>query len=125
MRRSVKSTAMWGRWVTRVVCGLTAFLVIVFLVAWLWFRADAKSWAWWDPPAVLSIGGRHFDRDAIKPVTLAEAKSRGTGIWKKVQIEWPMQWPIWASTYQGISPTVAFLCTSAARCLPYDLQGGP
>lgn len=116
---------MRGRRLRRVAFGMTALPVVAFLAAWVWFRADAKSWAWWNPPAVLTIGGRHFDRDANIRVTLAEAKSQATGTWKKVQIEWPMQWPVWASEYPTVSPTVAFLCTSDSQCLPYDLQGGP
>lgn len=116
---------MWARRIMRIAGGVIVLLVVALLAAWLWFRAEAKSWAWWTPPAMLTIGGRHFDRDASNAVTLAEAKSLGAGTWRKVQIEWPMQWPVWASEYRGISPTVVYLCRSDAYCQSYDLQGGP
>lgn len=113
----------------RVGGGVTALVLIAFLVAWLSFRAESNSWAWWNAPAVLAIGGRDYDHVPHQSVTLAQARSEGSGTWQKVQIEWPMRWairwPVWASTYRGLAPTVVFLCMSDTNCLPYSLEGGP
>ena len=109
--RGVQSAAMRARTVIRVAVGVTALLVVAFLTAWVWFREETKSWAWWHPPAVLTIGGRHFHRDGHMSTTIAEAKSQGGGTWKKVQIEWPI--------------AMARDSGSHAQCLASGKQGVP
>ena len=117
---------MWGaRLLTRVAVALLTLVVLAVGATWLWFRDEAKSWAWWDPPAVVTIQGRHYDRGSNPHLSLAVAKGQGTGVWTRVASEWPMGWGIWAAKLSNFDPTVVYLCTSDAHCIDYALQGGP
>ncbi len=113
------------RMLTRVAAAVVLLAALAAGAAWLWFRYEAKSWAWWDPPAVLTIHGRHYDHGHQPPVSLTVARSSGTGVWTHVATEWPMRWSVWAAKLSGSDPTVVYLCKSKSHCIDYTLRGGP
>ena len=113
------------RLVARVGVGVIVLVVLAVGATWVWFRMEAKSWEWWNPPAVLTIHGRHYDRASRSPVSLTAARSRGTGTWKRISTEWPMGWGVWADELPRYDPTVVYLCTNQSHCIDYALQGGP
>ena len=110
----------------RTAAKLVTMLVLAAVaVGWLAFRLDDKSWAWWQPPPVLSVSGRQYERGTTMAESLDQAKAGGTGHWVQAATEWPMQWPVWASKLSGAAPTVVFLRTGHDRFVDYGLQGGP
>jgi len=113
-----------GRWVIR---GFVVLVVVFGLAAggaWVWYRSQAQSWAWWDPPAVLNVSGRHYDQAHLPPVTETEARrAGGAGTWTQIQTEFPMGWGVWAAVTTGLAPATVYLCSSARHCLDYRLAG--
>jgi hypothetical protein len=113
-----------SRGLIRGVTAVVIMAVVGVAVAWTWFRAHDNTWAWWSVPPVLEVGGRNY-ADRGQPVTLQVAKHQGSGSWVRLQDEWPMGWPIWASRVDDHAPTVIYLCTKSESCTLYALQGGP
>jgi hypothetical protein len=84
----------WRLWIS-VVAGL---LAVALAVMSLGFRYEHKSWLWWQPPAVLQLMGRDYQRGSLSSESLIEAEGPtvpGSGIvWRRVDQEWPMRWTI-------------------------------
>lgn len=117
-------SAMRAKWWAVVAGVLLAALVVAVGGTWAAFRATHHAWAWWATPPVIHAQGRDYSSPG-DAVSLVRAEHAGSGSWRTLGHEWPMGWPIRASTIPGADPTVAYLCTTASECEPYSLEGGP
>src|SRR6267378_3923050 len=99
-------------------------LLAVLAIGWLDFRYSYKSWAWWQPPARLTLyHGRHYWVGTPSPQSKEQAGVDSS--WYQLGHEWPMRWTIWSpSPSSADAPTVVFLRTGANTYVGYSLSGG-
>ena len=112
-----------------LVSGILVGLVGLVLIGafWVHFRATRGTWAWWRPPAVLSVYHRDYLHSRGPLESAAQAQSGGEGKLHQVAREWPMGWSIWSKppALPGAVPTIVYLRTGQDTYVPYALSGGP